>query len=132
MARSFPWTQCYVWEWQREDGGFSPYPADVIQLLEDHFHSARSGSKSSFFDLQLLPNSAKHRHPILQENIVDFAAMEQVHRESGELSLDLFRILHAKRETIEIKLPSTRAKMLAGHRAVALSLLPSPQGTDVM
>ena len=81
MAHSFPWTQCYVWEWQRDDRGFSPYPADVIQLLEDQFHRTRSPS----FDLQLLPNSAKARHPRLQENIVDFAAMEQVHRESGEL-----------------------------------------------
>lgn len=79
MARSVPRMQCYIWEWQRDDGGFSPYPADVVQLLEDQF-----AKRSPSFDLQLLPNYVKSRHPRLQENVVDFAAMEQVHKESGE------------------------------------------------
>lgn len=72
-------TQCYIWEWQRDDGGFSPYPADVTQMLEDRFNKTRSSS----FDLQHLPNSAMARHPRLHEYTVDFAAMEQVHKESG-------------------------------------------------
>lgn len=80
MAFSSSRTQCNVWEWQRDDGGFSPYPADVIQVLEDRFNRNRSSS----LDLQLLPNSTMARHPRLQEYLVDFTAMEQVQKESGE------------------------------------------------
>ena len=79
MAYSSTSTQCHIWEWQRDDGGFSPYPADVVQVLEDQFNRTRSPS----LDLQLLSNSVKSRHPRLQEYVVDFTAMEQVHKDSG-------------------------------------------------
>ena len=26
--------QCVVWEWQRDDGGFSPYPPDMSSQIE--------------------------------------------------------------------------------------------------
>ena len=108
MAYSVSRTQCYIWEWQRDDGGWSPYPADVIQLLEDQFNKVRSPS----FDLQHLPNSVKSRHPRLQENSVDFTAMEQVHKESGEtarvslnLSPSLVRVPQGNPKRLRLNYP---------------------------
>ena len=67
-----------IWEWQRDDEGYSPYPAEVIRALNEAFHS-RAGR----YDLMLMPTSCKERHPTLVEYVVDFSAMEQVHKSSG-------------------------------------------------
>jgi len=33
--------QCVVWEWQRDDGGFSPYPPDMsCQIETAYFNGA--------------------------------------------------------------------------------------------
>ena len=35
--------QCVVWEWERDDGGFSPYPPDMSSQIEAA-HSTGTGS----------------------------------------------------------------------------------------
>ena len=69
----------YVWYFQREDKGFSPFPVDVSRFLEN-MHS--KGVQR--IDLKDIPDTAKQRHPYLLEYIVDTTTFQQIHKDTGK------------------------------------------------
>ena len=62
---------CVVWEWQRDDGGYSPYPPEISSQMESAFGS---GSGSC----------------VMTDYTVHFSTMRQKNSNSGELHLDVY------------------------------------------
>ena len=66
-------TSCVVWEWQRDDGGFSPYPPETSSQIETAF-SSYSGSGSY----------------VMTDYTIHFSTMRQKKDASGEYQLPLY------------------------------------------
>ena len=51
MAMAVSSTSCVYWEWQRDDGGFSPYPPNNSNAIEAANHAGLGGHNSGTYTI---------------------------------------------------------------------------------